>query len=263
MNPRVSRSSALRQQGDRLPDRQDRREARRRLHARRDPATTSRARRRPASSRPSTTSSPRSRASPSRSSRRRDDVLGPQMKSVGEAMAIGRTFKEALQKAMRSLEIGSARLRAARRAERRRAATSGSRVPNADRLWYIGEAFRRGMTVERGRGADRDRPVVPRATSRRSSPRSGRSPARALDALDAERAARAQAGRASPTCASRALLGDDARRTVRAPAQGARRRAGLQDGRHLRRRVRGLHAVPLLDLRRRGRERASRRARRS
>src|SRR5512146_2788312 len=36
------------------------------------------------------------------------DTLGPQMKSVGEAMAIGRTFKESLQKAMRSLEIGSA-----------------------------------------------------------------------------------------------------------------------------------------------------------
>src|SRR5881628_1099347 len=35
------------------------------------------------------------------------DTLGPQMKSVGEAMAIGRTFKEALQKAIRSLEIGS------------------------------------------------------------------------------------------------------------------------------------------------------------
>src|SRR5713226_1965263 len=35
------------------------------------------------------------------------DSLGPQMKSVGEAMAIGRTFKEALQKALRSLEIGS------------------------------------------------------------------------------------------------------------------------------------------------------------
>src|SRR5215470_4281608 len=35
------------------------------------------------------------------------DSLGPQMKSVGEAMAIGRTFKESLQKALRSLEIGS------------------------------------------------------------------------------------------------------------------------------------------------------------
>src|SRR5438552_13840588 len=35
------------------------------------------------------------------------DTLGPQMKSVGEVMAIGRTFKESLQKALRSLEIGS------------------------------------------------------------------------------------------------------------------------------------------------------------
>ena len=59
-------------QGDRLPDRQDRGQARGRLHARRAAATTSpAARRRPPSSRPSTTSSPRCRASPSRSSRRR------------------------------------------------------------------------------------------------------------------------------------------------------------------------------------------------
>jgi carbamoyl-phosphate synthase large subunit len=75
------------------------------------------------------------------------DVLGPQMKSVGEAMAIGRTFKESLQKAMRSLEIGSAGF------EPRSAASDSElrerlRVPNADRLWHIGEAFRRGMRVD-------------------------------------------------------------------------------------------------------------------
>ncbi|HJQ84073.1 MAG TPA: carbamoyl-phosphate synthase large subunit [Candidatus Binatia bacterium] len=74
------------------------------------------------------------------------DTLGPQMKSVGEAMAIGRTFKESLQKAMRSLEIGSFGF------EPRAPATDAElqerlRVPNADRLWHIGEAFRRGMTV--------------------------------------------------------------------------------------------------------------------
>ena len=58
-------------EGDRLPDRQDRGEARRRLHARRAAATTSpAARRRRRSSRRSTTSSPRSRASRSRNSRR-------------------------------------------------------------------------------------------------------------------------------------------------------------------------------------------------
>src|SRR6266516_4893494 len=70
------------------------------------------------------------------------DVLGPQMKSVGEAMAIGRTFKESLQKAMRSLEIGSHGFEPREGEVRARL-----RVPNADRLWYIGEAFRRGMTV--------------------------------------------------------------------------------------------------------------------
>jgi carbamoyl-phosphate synthase large subunit len=76
------------------------------------------------------------------------DTLGPQMKSVGEAMAIGRTFKESLQKAMRSLEIGSAGFEPrpelddallARRLE----------TPNADRLWQVGEAFRRGWPIER------------------------------------------------------------------------------------------------------------------
>ncbi len=75
------------------------------------------------------------------------DALGPQMKSVGEAMAIGRTFKESLQKAMRSLEIGSFGFE-------QRPGTSDAelherlRVPNADRLWHVGEAFRRGLTVE-------------------------------------------------------------------------------------------------------------------
>src|SRR5256712_4263234 len=65
------------------------------------------------------------------------------MKSVGEAMAIGRTFKESLQKAMRSLEIGSHGFEPREGEVRERL-----RVPNADRLWYIGEAFRRGMTVD-------------------------------------------------------------------------------------------------------------------
>ena len=52
-----------------------------------------------------------------------DPTLGPQMKSVGEVMAIGRTFPEALNKAIRGLEIGVAgfggRLKAAGRARRR------------------------------------------------------------------------------------------------------------------------------------------------
>ncbi len=68
------------------------------------------------------------------------------MKSVGEAMAIGRTFKESLQKAMRSLEIGSHGFEP--RAEAAAAELDDRlRRPNADRLWFLGEAFRRRWTV--------------------------------------------------------------------------------------------------------------------
>jgi carbamoyl-phosphate synthase large subunit len=74
------------------------------------------------------------------------DVLGPQMKSVGEAMAIGRTFKESLQKAMRSLEIGSFGFEPTD-AEDREALVRRLREPNARRLWTIGDAFRGGLSV--------------------------------------------------------------------------------------------------------------------
>ncbi len=87
-----------------------------------------------------------------------DATLTTQMKSVGEVMAIGRTFKESLQKALRSLEIGvsgfNSRLFDLSN-ETRRALTSKEqqllqeklRVPNCDRLWYVADALRSGMTV--------------------------------------------------------------------------------------------------------------------
>jgi carbamoyl-phosphate synthase large subunit len=78
-----------------------------------------------------------------------DATLTTRMKSVGEAMAIGRTFKEALQKALRSLEIKrfglcgdgankdvdpeTLRLRLA--------------IPNAERIFYLAQAFRDGMAI--------------------------------------------------------------------------------------------------------------------
>lgn len=83
------------------------------------------------------------------------DTLGPQMKSVGEAMAIGRTFKEALQKALRSLEIGSygleekvrTELGVRNQAEREKLRERLQR-PNAERLWSVADALRLGMSVE-------------------------------------------------------------------------------------------------------------------
>jgi carbamoyl-phosphate synthase large subunit len=81
------------------------------------------------------------------------DLLTPQMKSVGEAMAIGRTFKEALQKAMRSLEISSSGFESklnlsAGRDDALQTIRGKLQNPNAQRLWYIGDAFRLGMSTE-------------------------------------------------------------------------------------------------------------------
>ncbi len=78
------------------------------------------------------------------------DVLTTQMKSVGEAMAIGRTFKESLQKALRSLEIDSYGFDDKGRGPRAEgeALAEKLRVPNARRLWYVADAYRAGMTTE-------------------------------------------------------------------------------------------------------------------
>jgi carbamoyl-phosphate synthase large subunit len=73
-----------------------------------------------------------------------DDTLGPQMKSVGEVMAIGRTFKEALMKAWRSLETG--KKTGAEVLEPRRL-TQMLVTAKPERLSYIRYAFERGMSV--------------------------------------------------------------------------------------------------------------------
>jgi carbamoyl-phosphate synthase large subunit len=79
------------------------------------------------------------------------DELGPQMKSVGEVMAIGRTFKESLQKAIRSLEIdshGFDRKGMGREVDGRDALIAKLRKPNSRRLWFVGQAFREGFSVD-------------------------------------------------------------------------------------------------------------------
>src|SRR5499433_3396558 len=74
-----------------------------------------------------------------------DQSLGPQMKSVGEAMAIGRTFKEALQKGIRSLESGKAP--GTERIEPR-ILTQRLVTPHPERLTYVRYAIRQGYTVK-------------------------------------------------------------------------------------------------------------------
>lgn len=79
------------------------------------------------------------------------DVLGTQMKSVGETMAIGRTFKESLQKALRSLETGhyglDARL-SRRPLESREDLLGKLSIPHAERIFSIARAYRLGITTE-------------------------------------------------------------------------------------------------------------------
>jgi carbamoylphosphate synthase large subunit/REP element-mobilizing transposase RayT len=79
-----------------------------------------------------------------------DPTLTTQMKSVGEAMAIGRTFKEALQKALRSLEIKRFGLIGDGNEKEVDAETLRLKlaVPNAERIFYIGQAFASGMPIE-------------------------------------------------------------------------------------------------------------------
>ena len=144
MNPRVSRSSALASKATGFPDREDCGEARRRLHARRD------------SQRHHAQDSGVFRAD-SRLRGREDSemavreiswrrrYLGPQMKSVGEVMAIGRTFKEALMKGVRALDTGK---RVGGEKIEPKILTQRLVTPHPERLAYIQYALRQGHTVK-------------------------------------------------------------------------------------------------------------------
>lgn len=83
-----------------------------------------------------------------------DDTLTTQMKSVGEVMAIGRTFKEAFQKALVSLEIGKTGFDEIytayelQKEEVKEKIISYLKRPTDKRVWYIGEAFRAGFSVK-------------------------------------------------------------------------------------------------------------------
>lgn len=75
-----------------------------------------------------------------------DSTLTTSMKSVGEIMSIGRTFKESMQKALCSIETGLEGFEKVQADEE--TLKKELRRPNADRLLYLGEAFRRGYSIE-------------------------------------------------------------------------------------------------------------------
>ena len=75
-----------------------------------------------------------------------NDRLTTQMKSVGEVMAIGRTFQESFQKALRGMEVGVHGLDEKFSDREAIAAELGNPGPN--RIWAVGDAFRLGMSVE-------------------------------------------------------------------------------------------------------------------
>ena len=87
-----------------------------------------------------------------------DPTLGVSMKSVGEAMAIGRSFKEALQKGLRSLEIKKFGLESAISSDPAEITSDSATLdkvysklkePGADRIFFIGDAFRLGVDIEK------------------------------------------------------------------------------------------------------------------
>jgi carbamoyl-phosphate synthase large subunit len=75
-----------------------------------------------------------------------DDRLTTQMKSVGEVMAIGRTFQESFQKALRGLEVGVDGLN--QRTRDRETIETELGDPGPERIWYVGDAFENGFSLE-------------------------------------------------------------------------------------------------------------------
>ena len=100
-----------------------------------------------------------------------DPVLTTAMKSVGEAMAIGRTFAESLQKALRSLETGltgldEIEIEGLGKGDDDNALRAAIGKPTPDRLLKVAQALRLGMSVAEAHEVDQDRPLVPRAARR-------------------------------------------------------------------------------------------------
>ena len=203
-----------------------------------------------------------------------DTTLTTQMKSVGEAMAIGRTFKESLQKALRSLETGHDGFESPAISGNAEDGTESLReklsVPHAERLWYVAEALRRGMTVDEVARltaitswfvANIKQIVDAEAAIQNFAPPSRGEECRATGgrtflACPAAKGSQANGlfGRAHRRPAERQPLpqgegGQMDSRGHSCPAQAAPHRGAVSARRYLRRRIRGAHAIPVFILR--------------
>ena len=179
-----------------------------------------------------------------------EPILSTAMKSVGEAMAIGRTFAESLQKALRSLETGlngldEIPIDGLVPGEERGALLAALGRPTPDRLLVVAQALRHGMSHAEIHEACRFDPLVHRAPAGDRRPRSQGAPLR----LAARR-------RQSPPAQGCRLFGCAARGTLRADAgerdgaaPHARCPSRVQAHRHLRGRVRLAHGLYVFHLR--------------
>ena len=188
-----------------------------------------------------------------------DPALTTQMKSVGETMAIGRTFKESFQKALRGLEVGSFGFgcdgkdlwgtpeQPAIDDVRAKLATPSDAARLVPPLRHQVRHDARGNLR-----IDRHRSLVPGEPpgDRRDGGAAARGSAACEHCDDATLRRAKQFGFSDRQLAT---IWDATEMDVRAGAQAPRHRGHVQVGRHLRRRVRGLHALLLLDLRGRGR----------
>ena len=178
-----------------------------------------------------------------------DPTLTTAMKSVGEVMAIGRTFAESVQKALRSMETGLSgfddiALEGLGAGDDKNVIRAAVSKPTPDRLLKVAQALRLGFDVEQVYASCRIDPWfldADRGDRRRGGARQGARPAEIGGA-----AARSQ-GHGFLGCAPR-----QARRRQREgrarPAHRARRASGLQAHRHLRRRVRGADGLHVFDV---------------
>ena len=188
-----------------------------------------------------------------------DTTLTTHMKSVGEVMALGRNFTEALQKAMRSLEAKGAELDFARP---RRATRTPMRCAQAARPHDRPAAGRRAGDARRRDRRPRctRRPRSTRGSSTSSSPARARSPSGsrpARSSSDATTCGARPSGTASPTSRSRRICGGSTRTTYARSRHALGVRPVFKTVDTCAAEFAATHAVPLLVLRRGGRGRAA------